>query len=65
MSDAVLCDLVREHFELSPAAIIERFDLLKPRYQKTAAYGHFGRSDFPWEQLSHVDTLKRAAAETA
>jgi S-adenosylmethionine synthetase len=63
MPDSVLCDLVREHFDLSPAAIIEHFDLLKPRYRKTAAYGHFGRPDFPWEALSHVDTLKRAASE--
>jgi len=63
MADSALCDLVREHFDLSPAAIIEHFDLLKPRYRKTAAYGHFGRPDFPWEALSHVDTLKRAASE--
>ncbi len=63
LPDTVLCDLVHEHFELSPAAIIERFDLLKPRYQKTAAYGHFGRPSFPWEELTHVDTLKRAGAE--
>lgn len=63
ISDDALCELVQNHFELSPGAIIERFDLLKPRYRKTAAYGHFGRSDFPWEELSHVDTLKRAAAE--
>lgn len=63
LSDAALCDLVQEHFELSPTAIIERFDLLKPRYQKTAAYGHFGRPSFPWEELTHVDTLKRAGAE--
>jgi S-adenosylmethionine synthetase len=64
MPDADLCEVVREHFELSPAAIIERFDLLKPRYQKTAAYGHFGRPNFPWEQLTHVDSLKRVASET-
>lgn len=63
LPDTVLCDLVHEHFELSPTAIIERFDLLKPRYQKTAAYGHFGRPSFPWEELTHVDTLKRAGAE--
>ena len=63
MPDADLCELVREHFELSPAAIIERFDLLKPRYQKTAAYGHFGRPNFPWEELTHVDSLKRATSE--
>ncbi|PQJ36507.1 methionine adenosyltransferase [Salinibacter sp. 10B] len=65
LHDSALVDLVREHFDLSPAAIIDRLDLLKPRYQKTAAYGHFGRSDFPWEELTHVDTLKRAASETA
>jgi len=64
MPDADLCEVVREHFELSPAAIIERFDLLKPHYQKTAAYGHFGRPNFPWEQLTHVDSLKRVASET-
>jgi len=61
LPDTALCDLVHEHFDLSPAAIIDHFDLLKPRYRKTAAYGHFGRPNFPWEQLTHVDTLKRAA----
>lgn len=65
LPDSAVCDLVREHFDLSPSAIIDRLDLLKPRYRKTAAYGHFGRSDFPWEKLTHVDTLKRAATETA
>jgi S-adenosylmethionine synthetase len=67
LPDSVLCDLIREHFDLSPAAIIDRLDLLKPRYRQTAAYGHFGRpdADFPWEQLTHVDALKRAATETA
>lgn len=67
LPDSALCDLIREHFDLSPAAIIDRLDLLKPRYRKTAAYGHFGRPDanFPWEKLTHVDALKRAATETA
>jgi len=65
ISDTALCDLVREHFDLSPAAIIDRLDLLKPRYRKTAAYGHFGRKDFPWEELTHVDALKRDAGVTA
>ena len=63
LPDSVLCNLVREHFDLSPAAIIDRLDLLKPRYQKTAAYGHFGRDSFPWEELTHVKALKRDAAE--
>jgi len=65
LPDDTLCDLVREHFELSPAAIIDRFDLLKPRYYKTAAYGHFGRPEFPWEQLTHVEALERARPEVA
>jgi S-adenosylmethionine synthetase len=65
LPDPALCDLVREHFDLSPSAIIDRLDLLKPRYRKTAAYGHFGRPEFPWEELTHVDSLKRAATETA
>ena len=63
LPDADLCDLVREHFALSPTAIIDRFDLKKPGYRKTAAYGHFGRSEFAWEKLDYVDALKRAAAE--
>ncbi|PSQ89563.1 MAG: methionine adenosyltransferase [Bacteroidetes bacterium QS_4_64_154] len=65
MPDAELCDVVQEHFALSPSAIIERLDLLKPRYRKTAAYGHFGRPTFPWEELTHVDALKLDAAEMA
>ncbi|PSQ60756.1 MAG: methionine adenosyltransferase [Bacteroidetes bacterium QH_10_64_19] len=64
MPDAELCNMVQEHFALSPSAIIERLDLLKPRYQKTAAYGHFGRGEFPWEELTHAEALKRDAAKT-
>ena len=63
MPDTALCEMVREHFDLSPSALIDRLDLLKPRYQKTAAYGHFGRPAFPWEELTHVEALKRDAAE--
>ena len=63
MPDTELCEMVREHFDLSPSAIIDRLDLLKPRYQKTAAYGHFGRPAFPWEELTHVEALQRDAAE--
>ncbi|MFB6272595.1 MAG: methionine adenosyltransferase [Salinibacter sp.] len=61
LPDTELCEMVREHFDLSPSALIERLDLLKPRYQKTAAYGHFGRPTFPWEELTHVEALKRDA----
>ncbi|MDR3304401.1 MAG: methionine adenosyltransferase [Treponema sp.] len=45
-------------FDLSPAGIIETLDLRRPIYQKTAAYGHFGRSDFPWEKTDKVEALK-------
>jgi S-adenosylmethionine synthetase len=65
MSDRQLCDLVTEVFDLAPSAIIQDLDLLKPRYRKTAAYGHFGRSSFPWEKLNRVEDLKRAAKQFA
>jgi S-adenosylmethionine synthetase len=55
--------LVREHFDLRPAAIIRDLDLLRPIYAKTAAYGHFGRDehDFTWERTDKADTLRNAA----
>jgi len=46
-----LSDLVRSKFDFRPNAIIERLDLLKPIYLKTASYGHFGKADFPWEKI--------------
>ncbi len=53
---------VREVFDLRPAAIVRDLDLLRPIYRRTAAYGHFGRSDkeFTWELVPRVDDLKRA-----
>jgi S-adenosylmethionine synthetase len=53
---------VEEIFDLRPAAIIRDLDLLRPIFRKTAAYGHFGRSekDFTWEQTSRLDDMKRA-----
>jgi S-adenosylmethionine synthetase len=55
-------DAVRELFDLRPAAIIRDLDLRRPIYRKTAAYGHFGRSDkeFSWEQTPRLDDLKTA-----
>ncbi|MDK2937705.1 MAG: S-adenosylmethionine synthetase [Eubacteriaceae bacterium] len=52
--------LVRKHFDLRPAAIIEKLGLRAPIYKQTAAYGHFGRNDLdlPWERLDMVDQLK-------
>jgi S-adenosylmethionine synthetase len=56
-------ELVREHFDLRPAAIIRDLDLLRPIYAKTAAYGHFGRDDhdFTWERTDKADALRAAA----
>jgi S-adenosylmethionine synthetase len=56
-------ELVREHFDLRPAAIIAGLDLLRPIYAKTAAYGHFGREDrdFSWERTDKADALRAAA----
>lgn len=50
---------IKEVFGLKPAQIIKSLDLLRPIYSKTAAYGHFGNSDFPWEKLDKKDELKR------
>lgn len=56
----VLEKAVRKIWSLKPKSIVEQFDLLKPRYRATAAYGHFGRSEpeFTWEKLDKVDELK-------
>jgi S-adenosylmethionine synthetase len=55
--------LVREHFDLRPAAILRDLDLMRPIYAKTAAYGHFGRDDhdFTWERIDKAETLREAA----
>jgi S-adenosylmethionine synthetase len=60
-------ELVREHFDLRPGAIIRDLDLLRPIYAKTAAYGHFGRDDhdFTWERTDKADALSDAAGLTA
>ncbi len=57
-----LVKLIREHFDLRPAGIIQSLNLRRPIYQPTAAYGHFGRTDIdaPWERLDKVEALKRA-----
>ena len=56
-------ELVREHFDLRPAAILRDLDLLRPIYAKTAAYGHFGRElpEFTWERTDKADALRAAA----
>jgi S-adenosylmethionine synthetase len=59
--------LIREHFDLRPAAILRDLDLRRPIYAKTAAYGHFGRGDhdFTWERTDKADALRAAAGVAA
>jgi S-adenosylmethionine synthetase len=52
VDDDKLAGYLSEHFDMRPKAIIERLDLLRPIYKATAAYGHFGRDGFPWEDTS-------------
>jgi len=56
-----IVELVKENFDFTPKAIIDHLNLRRPIYQKTAAYGHFGRDDpdFTWEKLDKVDVLKQ------
>lgn len=63
----LLVQLIEEHFDLRPGAIIRDFDLRRPIYKATAAYGHFGRVDIqaPWENLDKADQLRTRAAELA
>ena len=57
----LIVKLISENFDLRPYGLIEMLDLIKPIYQETAAYGHFGREQFPWEALDKVEDLKSAA----
>jgi len=63
LDNAVIERLIAEHFDLRPAAIIAYFDLRRPLYEQTAAYGHFGRLDLdlPWERTEKAALLREAA----
>ncbi|MEK6196824.1 MAG: methionine adenosyltransferase [Desulfobacterales bacterium] len=63
IEDNKIKELIYEHFDLRPKAIIQHLDLLRPIYKKTAAYGHFGRerAEFTWENTDKADELKSAA----
>lgn len=58
-SDLELSQIVSEVFDCRPKAIVDRFDLKRPIYKKTASYGHFGRDEFPWERLDFVKELQK------
>lgn len=60
VSDIELAKAVNKVFDLTPSGIIERLDLKKPIFRNTAAYGHFGRKGFSWEELNYVDEITNA-----
>jgi len=68
VDEEIIAQLIQKHFDLRPAAIIKELDLRRPIYQRTAAYGHFGRNDIdaPWEATDKADALRKEAglAET-
>lgn len=55
-----IIDLIHAHFDLTPQGIIDHHQLLRPIYRQTAAYGHYGRPDFPWERTDKVAELRKA-----
>ncbi|MGW8287603.1 MAG: methionine adenosyltransferase [Desulfobulbales bacterium] len=63
IEDKKIKQLIKEHFDLRPKAIIQHLDLLRPIYKKTAAYGHFGRerAEFTWEKTDKAEALREAA----
>ena len=61
VSNETLVKLIYQHFDLRPYGLIKMLDLIRPIYRETAAYGHFGRSHFPWEQTDKAEALKADA----
>ena len=61
LEESRLIELIREHFDLRPYGLIKMLDLERPIYLPTAAYGHFGRDEFPWERTDKADALRAAA----
>lgn len=59
INNTELSKFILNNIDLTPKGIIDRFDLRKPIYFKTASYGHFGRNEFPWEQLDLVDLFRQ------
>ncbi len=60
VDDSKIARVIPQVFDLRPFGLIKQLDLLRPIYQKTAAYGHFGRPSFSWEQTDKIDELKQA-----
>ena len=60
VANELLVSLVREFFDLRPYGLIKMLDLIQPIYRQTAAYGHFGREQFPWEKIDRATELRAA-----
>jgi S-adenosylmethionine synthetase len=67
VEDELIVKLIKEHFDLRPGAIIRDLGLRRPLYERTAAYGHFGRTDIvlPWERTDKAEILRSAAEQLA
>ena len=63
VTEEKMTKLIRENFDLRPYGLVNMLDLIRPIYQQTAAYGHFGRNDIdlPWEKTDRVNDLKASA----
>ena len=61
VANELLVNLVRKFFDLRPYGLIKMLDLIQPIYRQTAAYGHFGREQFPWEKIDRAADLRAAA----
>ena len=61
ISDEKIAEIINTEFDLRPKGIVQMLDLLKPRYNKSASYGHFGRNDeiFTWERTNLVNSLRK------
>jgi S-adenosylmethionine synthetase len=60
LNDQALIKLIQQNFDLTPQGIIDELQLLRPIYRKTAAYGHYGRAEFPWENTAKAAILAKA-----
>ena len=65
VDESKVADYVKKNFDFRPKALIEELDLLKPIYRQTAAYGHFGRSEFSWERTDHAEAMAQALLGTS
>jgi len=60
VDDSLLADAISKTFDMTPSGIISRFNLKQPIYRPTAAYGHFGRKEFPWEKIDYTNKIQNA-----